>query len=71
MVLVFLSIIADGIDLFTYRKFMSNHSVAWFDSPGWKLSSEYFFSFPGNLLTILGLAPWGLPLIYLSWPGKS
>ena len=68
MILVIASFIADGIDIFVYRKFMIAHGVGWFDAPGWKLTFEYLFSFPGNVLTIFGLSPWVIAMVYLFWP---
>lgn len=68
IILLFTSFIADGADVFDYRQFLKEHGVGWLNSPGWKLTFEYFTTFPGNFLTAIVFSPWRIAFIFISWP---
>ena len=66
-VLLIDSFIADGLDIWAYQQFMRSHGIGFFEAPGWKLTFEYFQTFPGNVLALIGLSPWITAIVYLFW----
>lgn len=65
------AIIADILDAVFYFRFAQANGFRWFQFLPWNLTWQYLSSFPGNLLTVLGIAPYLLVWLMFSRLGSE
>ena len=63
--LVIFGIVIDIVDFYYYQRFLSSKGIGLFSIVPFDILFEYVSSYPGNILTILGILPWILLLSYL------
>ena len=69
--LIGVGLVADVIDVFAYWHYLSTKGISFWETPDWTLLWEYITGFPGALLTLLGVAPWLIMLVWVWWPRRD
>ncbi len=64
-VLIIVGLVVDIVDFWVYGNYLSEQGIGFFSTVPWSTKWQYLKTFPGNLLTLLGLGPWIIILLYL------
>ncbi len=65
IVLTLSGIIIDSLDLYCYYKFLKSKGISIWSIQQFDVAVDYLKSYPGNILTIFGIAPWLDFLLYI------
>ncbi len=65
IVLTLSGIIIDSLDLYYYYEFLQSKRSSIWPIQQFDIAVDYLKSYPGNILTLAGIAPWVVFLLYI------